>query len=71
MPRLYLFGSRVNFTAQRIVAPVNRNLNPTQGVSDHHDRTPRPAVFPSPFHNQGIAHEQADNPRENDSVFRF
>ena len=71
MPRLYLSGIRVNFTAQRIVAPVNRNLNSSQSVSDHHDRTPRSAVFPSPFHKQGIAHDQADNRQENESVFRF
>ena len=48
-----------------------RNLNSPQSVSDHHDRTPRSAVFPSPFHKQGIAHDQADNRQENESVFRF
>lgn len=49
MPRLYLSGSRVNFTAQRIVAPVNRLFDTRQTVSDHHDRSAVRAVC-RPFH---------------------
>ena len=69
MPRLYLSGSRVNFTAQRIVAPVNRNLNSPQRVVDRPNDDRSTPAFICPFHSKGIAHGQADNPRETPCVF--
>ena len=50
MPRCFLSGVRVNFTAQRIVAPVNRQFNSPQSVRDHNDRASSPADVFRPFH---------------------
>ena len=71
MPRLYLSGSRVNFTAQRIVAPVNRQFNSPQCVVDRPNDDHSTPAFICPFHNEGVAHDQANNRQENDCVFRF
>ena len=65
MPRCVVTRLAVPFCSH-----CERNLNPTQGVSDHHDRTSSPAVL-VPFHNEGVAHDEANNRQENESVFRF
>ena len=71
MPRLFLYGIRQNFTAQRIVAPVNRNFNSPQRVADRPNDDRSTTAFPTSFHTKGVARDRTDLQRENDSVFRF
>ena len=71
MPRLYLSGLRQNFTAQRIVAPVNRISNSPQRVADRPNDDRSTTAFPTSFHTKGVAHDRTDFRQETDSVFRF
>ena len=69
-PELYIARQRVNFTAQRIVAPVNSNLNSPQRVVDRPNDDRSTPAFIRPFHSQGVAHGQTEDQRGTSSVFR-